>query len=275
MTAEEEVAEAVFQQVFIPKKLDEVAHYERDHARLQQGGEDTEGIYYQAIAGMKADMSGARLVPAVLEMAAGGDGAAGKRICEPAVAGGSGWVAQAAAPSEAVLQQQRKQEQQLHHHRDAAAAGSNAAGSDAAVEMPAAPAAEASSRGAPAEQHEAAAELGSSSDDDRSPRQALPSEGGSTSRAGRRVTFAAGTEGGSADSDSGSEAGGSGSGSGSGSGDDEGESWEDRPKLSKDEMRAARKEHKKEVKSVNKERRLEKMPKHVKKRAAKAGKKKR
>lgn len=57
-TAEEEVAEKVWAQAYIPKKLDEVIHFERDHERLRKG-EDSEGIYYQAIAGMKDDMSGA------------------------------------------------------------------------------------------------------------------------------------------------------------------------------------------------------------------------
>eukprot|EP00889_Picochlorum_renovo_P008821 jgi/Picre1/35851/NNA_003311.t1 len=57
-TVEEEVAEKVWSQAYIPKKLEEVVHFERDHERLQKG-ENTEGIYYQAIAGMKEDMSGA------------------------------------------------------------------------------------------------------------------------------------------------------------------------------------------------------------------------
>jgi RIO kinase 1 len=39
------VAAAVFQQAFIPRKLDEVTHYERDHDRLAAG--QSEGIYYQ------------------------------------------------------------------------------------------------------------------------------------------------------------------------------------------------------------------------------------
>uniref|UniRef100_A0A1D2A9U5 Serine/threonine-protein kinase RIO1 n=2 Tax=Auxenochlorella protothecoides TaxID=3075 RepID=A0A1D2A9U5_AUXPR len=62
------VADAVWAQAFIPKKLDEVANHERDHARLQ-AGEPVEGIYYQALAGMKADMSGARTLPLALEIA--------------------------------------------------------------------------------------------------------------------------------------------------------------------------------------------------------------
>ena len=57
-TVEEEVAEKVWAQAYIPKKLEEVVHFERDHERIQKG-ENVDGIYYQAIAGMKEDMSGA------------------------------------------------------------------------------------------------------------------------------------------------------------------------------------------------------------------------
>lgn len=42
MSAEQEVADAVFAQAYIPKKLDEVANPERDHARLA-AGTDTGG----------------------------------------------------------------------------------------------------------------------------------------------------------------------------------------------------------------------------------------
>ncbi len=47
---EEAVADAVFAQAFIPRRLEEVVHFERDHARLQ-AGTDTEGIYFTSIAG--------------------------------------------------------------------------------------------------------------------------------------------------------------------------------------------------------------------------------
>lgn len=58
-SAEDEVAEAVFAQAFIPKRLDEVIHYERDHDKLQASkGQQVEGIYYQNITGFKTDMSG-------------------------------------------------------------------------------------------------------------------------------------------------------------------------------------------------------------------------
>lgn len=38
VSAEDEVSEAVFYQAFIPKRLDEVMHYERDHDKLQAAG---------------------------------------------------------------------------------------------------------------------------------------------------------------------------------------------------------------------------------------------
>ncbi|EFJ52760.1 RIO kinase [Volvox carteri f. nagariensis] len=67
---EDEVEEAVFHQAFIPRRLEEVVNFERDHERLQRGGKDTEGIYYTTITGMKMDGSGARAQPAVLEATA-------------------------------------------------------------------------------------------------------------------------------------------------------------------------------------------------------------
>ncbi|KAK9837363.1 hypothetical protein WJX84_003236 [Apatococcus fuscideae] len=51
--------EEVFRQAYIPRRLGEVADHEGDYDRLA-GGQDTQGIYYQSIAGMKADMSGAQ-----------------------------------------------------------------------------------------------------------------------------------------------------------------------------------------------------------------------
>ncbi|PNH03150.1 Serine/threonine-protein kinase RIO1 [Tetrabaena socialis] len=67
----DEVADAVFTQAFIPRRLEDVVHFERDHARLQQGG-NTEGIYFTTITGMKQDGSGARLQPATVEAEAAG-----------------------------------------------------------------------------------------------------------------------------------------------------------------------------------------------------------
>ena len=56
----------MFQQAFIPRRLEEVTHYERDRDRLAAGG-SSEGIYYQAITGMKEDLSGPRQQPLVVE----------------------------------------------------------------------------------------------------------------------------------------------------------------------------------------------------------------
>ncbi|KAG2497105.1 hypothetical protein HYH03_004696 [Edaphochlamys debaryana] len=73
--AEEEVAEAVFHQAFIPRCLDEVVNFERDAERLKKGGKETEGIYFATITGMKQDGTGARVEPAMLEGSAAGPSA--------------------------------------------------------------------------------------------------------------------------------------------------------------------------------------------------------
>lgn len=53
-TAEEEVEESIFQQAYIPRNLEEVDDYERDHQRLEDGGAAAQGIYYEAMSGMLA-----------------------------------------------------------------------------------------------------------------------------------------------------------------------------------------------------------------------------
>ena len=97
----------MFAQAFIPRRLEEVEDHETDHQRLQasqassgrsvrppfgmapshklaaQGGE-CEGIYYQIIAGMASDMSGARLQPRICEQLQHGKG-----VPEAAIGGGS------------------------------------------------------------------------------------------------------------------------------------------------------------------------------------------
>ena len=59
------MAQHVFLNSFIPRRLDEVTHFERDAARLASGS-NTEGIYYQTVTGLEADLSGVRTVPSVL-----------------------------------------------------------------------------------------------------------------------------------------------------------------------------------------------------------------
>ena len=169
-TAEEEVAERVWAQAFIPKKLEEVTHYERDHERLQKGT-DTEGIYYQSIAGMKSDMSGAATTPAVV----------------------------------AAAQEQLKAKEENDAIRRSIRKEDGTAGGD---------------------EEESSNESGSEEESE---------EEGSSS---------------------------------------DGEFIE-REKLSKEEVRALRKENKKAVKESNSEKRKTKIPKHVKKRATKGAKKKR
>ncbi len=58
----------VFRQAAIPRRLEDVVDHEKDFLRLAEGHE-VEGIYYQGITGMRADMSGARLVPTLVERA--------------------------------------------------------------------------------------------------------------------------------------------------------------------------------------------------------------
>eukprot|EP00850_Spirogloea_muscicola_P023327 SM000347S13001 [mRNA] locus=s347:84839:88882:- [translate_table: standard] len=67
LTAEEATREAVFVQSFIPRTLDQVPNYERDHDRIASG-QSTEGIYYQTLVGLKQDLSGIRSSPAILDL---------------------------------------------------------------------------------------------------------------------------------------------------------------------------------------------------------------
>ena len=64
------------------------------------------------------------------------------------------------------------------------------------------------------------------------------------------------------------------SGSGDGSGSEDEEMWEERTKLTKEQIRELRRANKKEVKEANAEKRKTKIKKHVKKRAQKKGNKK-
>lgn len=51
----QELEDAVFRQAYIPKRLDEVMHYERDHDRMQAaGGAKVEGIYYGTVTGLQS-----------------------------------------------------------------------------------------------------------------------------------------------------------------------------------------------------------------------------
>ena len=64
-TVEEEISEAVFQKVYIPRTLNEVATYEKDFLDMQEGrGGD---ILYPTITGLKPDLSGPQVQPQLLQ----------------------------------------------------------------------------------------------------------------------------------------------------------------------------------------------------------------
>lgn len=190
LTAEEQVDEAVFQQAFIPRKLDEVEHFERDSERLGRG--ENKDIYFQTLTGMASDGTGAGVTPKVLLNAA-----ANSRDSPASVAGEGDFEASSASACSAELV------------------------------------------------------------DEGAPLPGVPRKLG-------RVDEAASGEGGS-DSDSGDA-----SGSNSEAGDED--LWEDRPVVSTEDAKEARKANKKAVKELQREKRLTKLPKKAKKRAEKKGK---
>ena len=75
------LVDEVFQQAFIPKRLDEVDAFERDQRRLKASssahGDGAErevgGVYYQSITGMKHDLSGVETTPKILRQKAAKD----------------------------------------------------------------------------------------------------------------------------------------------------------------------------------------------------------
>jgi RIO kinase 1 len=59
ISAAQEVDDAVFHQAWIPRRLDEIAKYERDIDRGKRG--EKQEIYYQTITGMRDDLQGAQV----------------------------------------------------------------------------------------------------------------------------------------------------------------------------------------------------------------------
>ena len=75
---EEEVSEAVFKQIFIPRTLAQVERFEEDFDKMRIGeGQD---IAYSTVTGLKPDLSGAQLVPELLKgkSVGGGESASDK-----------------------------------------------------------------------------------------------------------------------------------------------------------------------------------------------------
>ncbi|XP_078695949.1 serine/threonine-protein kinase RIO1-like [Branchiostoma floridae x Branchiostoma belcheri] len=62
---QDKVDEEVFKKVFIPRTLEEVADFERD-VNAKQGGDELE-IHYQALTGLKDDLTGPLTKPSLLE----------------------------------------------------------------------------------------------------------------------------------------------------------------------------------------------------------------
>ncbi|KDD73464.1 RIO1 family protein [Helicosporidium sp. ATCC 50920] len=62
---EPSVDDLVWAQTYIPRKLEEVTHYERDHSRAQGKG-SRDGLTFHTLSGMEADMSAPRTLPAGL-----------------------------------------------------------------------------------------------------------------------------------------------------------------------------------------------------------------
>ncbi|KAK2722880.1 serine/threonine-protein kinase RIO1-like isoform X2 [Artemia franciscana] len=64
MTPEEKIQEEVFKKTYIPKRLDEVTHYERDINQVKTG--QLKEILYGPVTGMKQDLTGPQKVPIIL-----------------------------------------------------------------------------------------------------------------------------------------------------------------------------------------------------------------
>ncbi|KAG6461654.1 hypothetical protein O3G_MSEX012769 [Manduca sexta] len=65
MTAQEQVEEEAFKNIYIPKRLTEVINYERDIKKAKEG--DTDDLAYKKIAGFKEDLSGTVDKPEILQ----------------------------------------------------------------------------------------------------------------------------------------------------------------------------------------------------------------
>lgn len=62
---EEEVSEAVFKQIYIPRTLAEVDKFEEDFDKMRKG--QAQDIAYSTVTGLKPDLSGAQSVPELLQ----------------------------------------------------------------------------------------------------------------------------------------------------------------------------------------------------------------
>lgn len=65
LSAKDEVDEEVFKQVYIPRTLKEIAHFEDHQQKMQQG--DTDQLFYRTITGLNMDLTGTTNVPSFLQ----------------------------------------------------------------------------------------------------------------------------------------------------------------------------------------------------------------
>lgn len=134
LTAEEQVDEAVFQQAFIPRKLEEVEHFERDSERLVRG--ENKDIYFQTLTGMASDGTGAGVVPKVLLHAANSreglvTGAGDGELEGTSVSVSSVEVGGERSPVPAVPQKLGRVEEDVSGEDESASDGESVSGSEA------------------------------------------------------------------------------------------------------------------------------------------------
>uniref|UniRef100_A0A8D8XA43 Serine/threonine-protein kinase RIO1 n=1 Tax=Cacopsylla melanoneura TaxID=428564 RepID=A0A8D8XA43_9HEMI len=67
LTNQEEVEAEVFKQAYIPQTLNEVIDFERDINLIKSGHAPSNTLIYQNIVGLKADLSGPKLMPELLD----------------------------------------------------------------------------------------------------------------------------------------------------------------------------------------------------------------
>ena len=262
------IAVQIFHQAYIPRRLEEVDDYEGDYERLEGGNAaDAEGIYYQTLAGMRPDMSGAAARPAIVEASAALPGARQS---------GNGATPDQASSSDA---SDAEDEPGACRGRDGAApdqaSSSNASDADdeqcaprGLRQLPGVPYAELDERDAAStgpRLHDRGADLGEDRGGSGEPAALVRDkvEGGNVEgvRDGSSDSVeesdseddrsAAGSTGRPAQAEDGAAVAG----------------WEERGRPDTEAERAARKEHKAAVKEANRERRKTKLKKHVKKRA--------
>ena len=65
ISAQQQVDDKVFMQVYIPRTLEEVVTYEEDYDKMQEGLKTD--ISYQTVTGVKSDLTGPQDVPVILQ----------------------------------------------------------------------------------------------------------------------------------------------------------------------------------------------------------------